>query len=189
MVGYDCRYGLWSKVVVLFAPAAAPNAIVWTSIPNIGVARGTQELIQFVSRELIRRNMKVWGWQLCAKWQLGIHLGAFLCWSLECNIGNKLDTQHDRRHPQVSLAVWLTMDHGEKLMTAQVIIYCQPSMVGGWLEPVRCLTKFNTKWWANEQLIGGRALATKHSCWSSPVQAALDACKSCKNHEAPIRLE
>ena len=34
---------------MLFAPAAAPNVIVWTSIPNIGVARGTQS-IQFVSR-------------------------------------------------------------------------------------------------------------------------------------------
>ena len=34
---------------MLFAPAAAPNVIVWTNIPNIGVARGTQS-IQFVSR-------------------------------------------------------------------------------------------------------------------------------------------
>lgn len=48
------------------------------------------------------------------KMALGIHLEAFFCWSLECNIGNKLDTQHDIWHPQVeSLAVWLTKTNGE----------------------------------------------------------------------------
>ncbi len=47
---------------------------------------------------LIRRNMKVWGWQLTMAFV--IHL-EFFCWSLnKCNIGNKFDTQHDSQRCQ-----------------------------------------------------------------------------------------